>query len=170
MKNNIKGDLRDFKENFNITLNLLNKKDQIKKHKNTDYSKFYKQFIQEELSLNHFNLINRIINDAQNLSDNIKLKYPLQRILYKIVRCLLMSELEIIYLSLFLDKLGWAIQDLNQSENRTKEENSSCSSQEIDFEENLLFISFAVKVSYIYLLIKLNLISELCKFRYWISN
>jgi len=126
---------------FKSTLDLINKQESPKRMKNTEYDKKYKEFIQEELSFSHFNLINRLINDSINLPEKIKLKYPLHKILYKIVKYLMMGELEIIYLSLFLDQYGWEIEESEDLEDK---------SNKIEFEENLLFISIFVKVNYSY--------------------
>jgi len=87
-----KENINNFKEDFKMTLDCLNKMDNHKISKNTEYGKKYKIFIQEELSFSHYNLINRLINDSENLSENIKLNNPIHKILYKIIKNLLMFQ------------------------------------------------------------------------------
>ncbi len=58
----------------------------------------------------------------------------------------MMSQLEIIYLSLFLDQYGWELEEVNKFENMVKEEGKIHIIPKINFEENLLFISLFVKV------------------------
>jgi hypothetical protein len=58
----------------------------------------------------------------------------------------MMSELEIIYLSLFLDEFGWEILEIHQIFNKSLNENVKINWQKIEYEENLLFIAIFVKV------------------------
>ena len=135
-----------FQNTFKKTLDSFNKLDNKKININTEYGKKFKIFIQEELSFSHFNLINRLISDSDNLPEKIKLNYPLHKILYNIIKNLMMNELEIIYLSLFLDEFGWEIQEIHQIFNKSLNENVKINWQKIEYEENLLFIAIFVKV------------------------
>lgn len=118
-----------------------------KSSKLSEYEKKYKNFIQEELSFNHFNLINRIIQDSKNLTDEMKIQFPLHKILYKIIKSMMMTELEIVYFSLFIERYGWGIEDIQDYNKKLQEENINFHAQDISFEENLLFIAIFVKVN-----------------------
>ena len=52
--------------------------------------------------------VNRIILESSSLPQDIRTNFPLHKILFNIVKQLLMNELEIVYLSLYLDKMGWS--------------------------------------------------------------
>ena len=79
-------------------------------------------------------MINKIIVESKtrkffpNLVTNIiRNKYPLQKILIRIAKAMLMNEIELVYFSIYLDKMGW--------------EPSNYS-----FEDNLLLTALTVKV------------------------
>ena len=73
------------------------------------------------------------------------MEFPLHSILYKIIKCLMMSELEIVYLSLFLEQYGWDFNDIKKSISKMgKSENFPV--YEISLDENLLCIAIFVKV------------------------
>lgn len=59
--------------------------------------------------------------------NEIRNKYPLHKILLNVVKTVLLNELELVYFSIYLDKLGWE-------------------SQGFTLEENLLLTALAVKV------------------------
>lgn len=67
--------------------------------------------------MNTLMFVNRIIIDSTSLPDSIRNHYPLHKIMLNIVKTLLMNEQEIVYLSLYLDKIGWATEDYTMEEN-----------------------------------------------------
>ncbi len=69
------------------------------------------------MSSNTLIFVNRLIIDSQSLPSSIRTNFALQKILYNIVKTLMMSELEVIYLSLFLDKMGWQTEGYQLDEN-----------------------------------------------------
>jgi hypothetical protein len=68
--------------------------------------------------------------DSQTLPVEIRNNYPLHKILFSMVKTLLLNELEIVYLSLFVDKFGWLTQGYG-------------------LEDNLLLTGLSVKVKYV---------------------
>ena len=66
---------------------------------------------------------------------NLRNQYALHKIILNVVKTLMMNELEIVYLSLYLDYLGWV-------------------SEGFQLDENMLMLGVAVKVTIIKKLIK----------------
>jgi hypothetical protein len=81
--------------------------------------------------------INRIILESESLPNTIRTNYPLHKILLNVVRTLLMNELEIVYFSLYLDKMGWQ-------------------TEAFSLEDNLLITGLSVKVIYLLTQMYLN--------------
>ena len=73
--------------------------------------------------------INRMIIESESLPNAIRTNYPLHKILLNVTKTLLMNELEIVYFSLYLDKMGWQTEGFS-------------------LEDNLLITGLSVKVRY----------------------
>ena len=74
---------------------------------NTDYDKKYKQYISEGFTMSTLMLINRMFSDSKTLPKDLRTNYPLHSLLTKIIRQLMMNELELVYFSIYLDTFGW---------------------------------------------------------------
>jgi hypothetical protein len=61
------------------------------------------------------------------VTNDIRTKHPLHKILLNVVKTVLLNEMELVYFSIYLDKLGWESQGFN-------------------LEDNLLLTALAVKV------------------------
>jgi hypothetical protein len=70
-----------------------------------------------------------MILESESLPNNIRTHYPLHKILINVTKTLLMNELEIVYFSLYLDKMGWQTEGYS-------------------LEDNLLITGLSVKVIY----------------------
>ncbi len=58
-----------------------------------------------------------MILESENLPNNIRTHYPLHKILFNVTKTLIMNELEIVYLSLYLDKMGWITEGYSLEDN-----------------------------------------------------
>ncbi len=76
--------------------------------------------------------INRLIIESETLPPTMRNNFPLHKIILNIVKSLMMNELEIVYFSLYLDKMGWMTQGFQ-------------------VDENLLLTAFSVKVGNIFI-------------------
>ena len=74
---------------------------------NSDYDKKYKQYISEGFTMSTLMLINRMFSDSKTLPKDLRTNYPLHSLLTKIIRQLMMNELELVYFSIYLDTFGW---------------------------------------------------------------
>lgn len=72
-----------------------------------DYEQKYKEYLCEDFTLNCLNFVNRVIIESTTIPQNLRNTFPLHKIFIGIVKTLMMNELEIVYLSLYLDKMGW---------------------------------------------------------------
>jgi hypothetical protein len=61
--------------------------------------------------------LNRIIIESHSLPQVLRTNFPLHKILFNICKTLLMNELEIVYLSLYLDKMGWMTEGYTVEDN-----------------------------------------------------
>jgi hypothetical protein len=84
--------------------------------------------LQKEFTLNCVSFINRMIMDSSTLPPALRNNFALHKILLDIVKKLMMNEIEIIYLSLYFDKMGWTTENYIM-------------------EDNLLVIGLCVKVN-----------------------
>ena len=75
--------------------------------------------------------VNRIIIESSTLPQNLRTNFALHKILFGIVKTLLMNELEIVYFSIYLDKMGWTTEGYQ-------------------LDENLLITGISVKVKYLF--------------------
>ena len=73
----------------------------------SDYDKKYKQYISEGFTMSTLMIINRIFSDSKSLPRDLRNNYPLHSLLIKIIRQLMMNELELVYFSIYLDIFGW---------------------------------------------------------------
>ncbi len=73
--------------------------------------------------------INRLVIESETLPAYMRNNFPLHKILINIVKSLMMNELEIVYFSIYLDKMGWMTQGFQ-------------------VDENLLLTAFSVKVDF----------------------
>jgi hypothetical protein len=146
------------KENnpYNIIIPIINNKDK------SEYEIKKIIFFKEEFTFNHFNMINRLISDSNNLTIKIKKDNSLHVIIFKIIKELLFTELEIVYLALFLEKFGWENDKLSEINSQNFQDNNNIKSYDLTFEENFFFSSLFVKVKF-YIL---NFISYKLKFLY----
>ena len=72
-----------------------------------DYNRLYKQFIDNQYNDRLISVINCLINETKDSIDDIRNNFPLHKILCGIVKKFMLSENELIYFSIYLDKLGW---------------------------------------------------------------
>ncbi len=119
---------------------------------NSDYEIKKAIFFKEEFTYNHFNMINRLICDSNNLTNEIKKNNRLHIILFKLIKDLLFTELEIVYLALFLENFGWEnpTNIKKESENPDNDNDFDYDNEikynYLTFEDNLFFIALFIKV------------------------
>jgi hypothetical protein len=70
--------------------------------------------------------------ESESLPNLIRTNYPLHKILLNVTKTLLMNELEVVYLSLYLDKMGWQTEGFS-------------------LEDNLLITGLSVKVRFFFI-------------------
>lgn len=73
----------------------------------SDYDKKYKQYITEGFTMSTLMIVNRMFSDSKSLPRDLRNNYPLHSLLIKIIRQLMMNELELVYFSIYLDIFGW---------------------------------------------------------------
>ena len=76
----------------------------------------------------------RVKYNIYKVTTEIRTKHALHKILLNVVKTVLLNELELVYFSIYLDKLGWE-------------------SPGFTLEDNLLLTALAVKVKHINLLL-----------------
>ena len=91
-----------------------------------NYLSLYRKYINEEFSPLCIVFINRIINQSETLTSEIKNNNDLHKILLSLTKQLMMNEYELTIYSMILDEFGW-------------------SNIEFTEEEYLMFIGFFVK-------------------------
>ena len=91
-----------------------------------NYLSLYKKYINEEFSPLCIVFINRIINQSETLTSEIKNNNDLHKILLSLTKQLMMNEYELTIYSMILDEFGW-------------------SNIEFSEEEYLMFVGFFVK-------------------------
>ena len=114
--NNIKGseDL-NYKDLSRILENDLTKNispDEIinnKEHKSNDslYKSLQNNYLKNTLNINLISMITKLIKTSNTIPKELKANYPLNSILMEIVKEFMLTDLEIVYLSLYLDIYGW---------------------------------------------------------------
>ena len=93
-----------------LTQNLMSE-EIIKKSNYRTSEKLYKtlqnNYIKNNLNINIISMITKLINTSNTISKTLKSNYPLNDLLIEIVKELLLTDLEIVYFSLYLDIYGW---------------------------------------------------------------
>ena len=93
-----------------LTQNLMSE-EIIKKSNYRTSEKLYKSlqnnYIKNNLNINIISMIIKLINTSNTISKTLKSNYPLNDLLIEIVKELLLTDLEIVYFSLYLDIYGW---------------------------------------------------------------
>ena len=116
-------DVKKFSEKVDkeLTHNLVNSpsKNQSKKKKTAKdmYNDLYNNYTKNQLNINLISMINQLINTSKTLPNEMKLQYGLNELLLKVVKELMMNDLEIVYLSLYLDVFGWSNENYDIFEN-----------------------------------------------------
>ena len=116
-------DIKKFSEKVDkeLTHNLVNSpsKNQSKKKKTAKdmYNDLYNNYTKNQLNINLISMINQLINTSKTLPNEMKLQYGLNELLLKVVKELMMNDLEIVYLSLYLDVFGWSNENYDIFEN-----------------------------------------------------
>jgi hypothetical protein len=86
--------------------------DNIKEQSNlNDYNRLYKAFIDNQYNDRLISLINIMISETNGFIDEIRNSFPLHKVIAGIVKKFMLSENELIYFSIYLDKLGWINKD-----------------------------------------------------------
>ena len=78
-----------------------------KKTEESAYKKLHNNYLKNNFNTNIISMITQLINTSTTLPKDLKNNYPLNNILLDIVKELMLSDLEIVYYSLFLDIFGW---------------------------------------------------------------
>ena len=93
-----------------LTQNLMSE-EIIKKSNYRTSEKLYKSlqnnYIKNNLNINIISMITKLINTSNTISKTLKSNYPLNDLLIEIVKELLLTDLEIVYFSLYLEIYGW---------------------------------------------------------------
>ena len=97
-----------------LTQNLMSE-EIIKKSNYRTSEKLYKSlqnnYLKNNLNINIISMITKLINTSNTISKTLKSNYPLNDLLtlnlIEIVKELLLTDLEIVYFSLYLDIYGW---------------------------------------------------------------
>jgi hypothetical protein len=55
--------------------------------------------------------------ESTTIPQGLRTNFAMHKILFNIVKTLMMNELEIVYLSLYLDKIGWVTEGYQIDEN-----------------------------------------------------
>lgn len=92
-----------------------------------DFEKQHKSYINEKYNTRLLSIVSRIISGG-NLPDGLAQQYPINTIILKVCRYLLLNEIELSIFSIYLDRLGW-----NPSE--------------FDFDDNLLVVAILAKMN-----------------------
>jgi hypothetical protein len=61
--------------------------------------------------------INRLLIESHTIPSMLRNHFALHKMLINIVKQLMMSELEIVYFSLYLDKMGWTTDNYSVDDN-----------------------------------------------------
>ena len=71
------------------------------------YKSLQNNYIKNNLNINIILMITKLINTSNTISKSLKSNYPLNDILIEIVKEFMLTDLEIVYFSLYLDIYGW---------------------------------------------------------------
>ena len=99
-----------------------------KEHKSNDslYKSLQNNYLKNTLNINLISMITKLIKTSNTIPKELKANYPLNSILMEIVKEFMLTDLEIVYLSLYLDIYGWE-------------------SQYFDIKDNLILTTLSVK-------------------------
>ena len=80
-----------------------------KEHKSNDslYKSLQNNYLKNTLNINLISMITKLIKTSNTIPKELKANYPLNSILMEIVKEFMLTDLEIVYLSLYLDIYGW---------------------------------------------------------------
>ena len=95
-----------------LTKNIVSNTDEIinnKDHKSNDslYKNLQNNYLKNTLNINLISMITKLIKTSNSITKEIKVNYPINSILMEIVKEFMLTDLEIVYLSLYLDIYGW---------------------------------------------------------------
>ena len=90
-----------------IKKEINNINNRIEKVEESQYKKLKNNYIKNSLNINIFSLITQLINTSTTIPKELKNNYPINNILLDIVKELMLTDLEIVYYSLYLDIFGW---------------------------------------------------------------
>ena len=104
-------DLSKLLEN-DLTKNIIPNSDELinnKEHKSNDslYKSLQNNYLKNTLNINLISMITKLIKTSNSIPKDLKINYPLNSILMEIVKEFMLTDLEIVYLSLYLDIYGW---------------------------------------------------------------
>ena len=71
------------------------------------YKRLQNNYLKNNLNINIISMITKLINTSNSIPKNLKSNYPLNDILIGIVKEFMLTDLEIVYFSLYLDIYGW---------------------------------------------------------------
>ena len=71
------------------------------------YKSLQNNYLKNNLNINIISMITKLINTSSTIPKQLKVNYPLNDILIEIVKEFMLTDLEIVYLSLYLDLYGW---------------------------------------------------------------
>lgn len=74
---------------------------------NSDYDKQLKHYMHDTFSFSTVMIINKILIESKALPKDLRNNYSLHSIFIKVIKLLMMNELEIVFYSLLLDNCGW---------------------------------------------------------------
>ena len=80
-----------------------------KEYKSNDslYKSLQNNYLKNTLNINLISMITKLIKTSTTIPKELKANYPLNSILMEIVKEFMLTDLEIVYLSLYLDIYGW---------------------------------------------------------------
>ena len=95
-----------------LTKNIVSNTDEIinnKDNKSNDslYKNLQNNYLKNTLNINLISMITKLIKTSNTITKEIKVNYPINSILMEIVKEFMLTDLEIVYLSLYLDIYGW---------------------------------------------------------------
>ena len=95
-----------------LTKNIIPNSDELnnnKEHKSNDtlYKSLQNNYLKNTLNINLISMITKLIKTSNSIPKDLKINYPLNSILMEIVKEFMLTDLEIVYLSLYLDIYGW---------------------------------------------------------------
>ena len=95
-----------------LTKNIIPNSDELnnnKEHKSNDtlYKSLQNNYLKNTLNINLISMITKLIKTSNSIPKDLKINYPLNSILMEIVKEFMLTDLEIVYFSLYLDIYGW---------------------------------------------------------------